>query len=295
MSSKTKENEFLMKRASYASVTVAFILIIMKTVTFFLTGSVAILSSLFDSFQDIITSIVNVITIRQANEPADDEHRFGHGKAQAIGSLIQAFIIVVASCSLFYESINRFCHPEELHQISLGLWITVIAIILTILLVRYQSFVIQKTGALSIQADRAHYAGDIMMNIGVIVAMLLSYYLNWTKVDSLFGLGVSVYLFVAVYQIVRDSFKMLMDTEMPGDFKKEIRNIARSFPQITVIHDLRTRQSGTRAFVQFCVHLDNSLTLKQAHDITDKIEDRIKERFPDTDVIIHPEPEREKL
>ena len=295
MSSKTKENEILMKRASYASVAVAFSLIVMKLVTFFITGSVAILSSLFDSFQDVITSCVNVITIRQANEPADNKHRFGHGKAQAIGSLIQAFIIVTASCFLMWESVDRFCHPKELHQISIGLLITVIAIILTILLVRYQTFVIQKTGSLSIKADRAHYAGDIMMNVGVIVAMVLSYYLRWTKVDSLFGMGVSLYLFVAVYQIIKESFEMLMDTEMPEDFRKEIQNIARSFPQISTIHDLRTRQSGTRAFIQFCVHLDNSLTLKQAHDITDKIEDRIKERFPDTDVIIHPEPEREKL
>ena len=295
MSSKTKENEILMKRASYASVGVALVLIILKMVTFFITGSVAILSTLFDSCQDSITSVINVITIRQANEPADSEHRFGHGKAQAIGSLTQAFIIIIASCFLLYESVDRFCHPKELNQISLGLWITVIAIVLTILLVRYQTFVINQTGSLSIRADRAHYAGDIMMNVGVIVAMLASYYLKWTKVDSLFGLVVSFYLFWAVYQIIRDSFKMLMDAEMPEDFRKEIQAIAHSFPQISIIHDLKTRQSGTRAFVQFCVHLDNSLTLKQAHDITDKIEDRIKERFPDTEVIIHPEPEREKL
>ena len=295
MSFKTTENEILMKRASYASLTVALTLILLKTVTFFITGSVAILSSLFDSFQDIITSAINVITIRQANEPADSKHRFGHGKAQAIGSLIQAFVITMAGLFLFYESVNRFCHPQELRQISVGLWITVIAIVLTVLLVRYQTFVIKKTKSLSIKADRAHYSGDIMMNVGVIISMVCSYYIGWTRLDSLFGIGVSFYLFVAVYQIAKDSFQMLMDTEMPEDFRKEIRNIAKSFPQISVIHDLRTRQSGTRAFVQFCVHLDSSLTLKQAHDITDKIEDRIKERFPDTDVIIHPEPERKKL
>lgn len=292
MNTKIKENNRLMKCAARSSLAVALILIALKVVTFFITGSVAILSSLFDSAQDFMTSLVNMVAIRQATEPADREHRFGHGKAQAIGSLIQAFIIAMASLFLMIESVRHFCNPEPLKQVTMGLIITIIAIILTFFLIRFQAHVIKETNSLSIKADRAHYAGDILMNIGVMVSMILSYYLDWERLDSIFGMAVSVYLFFAIYHIICDSFNVLMDKEMPEDFRKAIHTIAHSFPEVTLIHDMKTRQSGSHAFVQFSVHLDDTLTLRQAHDITDKIEDRIKERFPDTEVIIHPEPER---
>ena len=292
MNAKLERNNRLMKRAGFASVAVALILIVMKAVTFFITGSVAILSSLFDSTQDLITSGVNMVAIHHATEPADKEHRFGHGKAQGIGSLVQAVIIAIASLFLMVESVRRLCAPQSLEKVQLGLGITVIAIILTIFLIRFQTYVVKETKSLSIAADRAHYTGDILMNIGVIISLICSYYLDWERVDSLFGIGVSLYLFVVVYQILRESCNMLMDKEMPEDFRKTIHTIVHTFPEVTLIHDLKTRQSGSHAFVQFSVHLDDTLTLRQAHDITDKIEDRIKEQFPDTEVIIHPEPER---
>lgn len=284
-----------MKQAGYTSVSVAIFLVLLKTVTFVLTGSVAILSSLFDSVQDMMTSAVNMIAIRQAVNPADKEHRFGHGKAQAIGSLIQSFIIAAAGLFLLLESVERFCRPRPLHQICIGLIIMTVAVIATIILVRFQSYVIRRTQSLSIRADRAHYAGDILMNVGVMVSMVLTYLTGWTRWDSLFGCGVAGYLFIVVYQIIRESLGMLMDTEMSDDFRKQIEAVARSFSSVKGIRDLRTRQSGSNAFVQFCIILDDSLTLRQAHDITDQIEDKIKERFPDTEIIIHPEPQRNKL
>ena len=258
MNAKTNRNNKLMKQAGLASVTVALTLIILKTVTFLITGSVAILSSLFDSTQDLLTSGVNMVAIHHATEPADREHRFGHGKAQGIGSLIQAVIIAIASAFLMIESIRRFCNPEPLEKVSLGLIITIVAIMMTFFLIRFQSYVIRETKSLSIGADRAHYTGDIMMNIGVIISLICSYYLGWEKVDSVFGISVSLYLFVVVYQILKDSFSMLMDKEMPEEFRKNIHDIARSFPEVTLIHDLKTRQSGSHAFVQFSIHLDDS-------------------------------------
>ena len=295
MSLKHQDNNRLMKQAGYASVSVAVFLVFLKSVTFLITGSVAILSSLFDSVQDMMTSVVNVIAIKQAVNPADEKHRFGHGKAQAIGSLVQAFIITGAALFLLLESVERFCQPQPLSQMGIGLIIMVIAIIVTIILVRFQTYVIRRTQSLSIKADKAHYTGDILMNIGVMVAMTLAYLTGWTRWDSLFGCGVAVYLFFVVYQIIRESFDMLMDTELPEDFRKQIRAIVYSFPPVKNMRDLRTRQSGSNAFIQFCIILDDSITLRQAHDITDKIEDRIKERFPDTEIIIHPEPQRTKL
>lgn len=295
MSQKIQENNRLMKQASYASVIVASTLILLKGITFFLTGAVSILSSLFDSVQDMMTSLVNMIAVKHATEPADKQHRFGHGKAQALGGLIQAFIIALASFGLLIESGRRFLNPQPISHMTLAIIITLFAILMTLILVRFQGLVVQKTQSLSIKTDRAHYAGDILMNIGVLLSILISYYTEWLYVDSLFGVGVSIYLGVVVYHVLKESFNMLMDTEMPEDFRKKIKVIAHSFPEVILVHDLKTRQSGTSAFVQFCVHLDDTLTLGEAHDITDKIEYQIKKEFPDTAVIIHAEPERKQV
>ena len=292
MVKKQADQNQLMKRASLASVCVAATLIILKIGVFALTGSVAILSVLFDSVQDMMTSAVNFVAIRYAIEPADKRHRFGHGKAQAIGSLIQAFIITIATAFLLYESVRRLWYPRALNHVGWGIGVTVVAIVLSTLLVKYQTKVIRKTGALSIKADRAHYTGDIWMNIGVIVSMEMAHVTGWAQWDSLFGIGIAVYLGIVVYRIITDSFAMLMDAELPKEFRQQIQAIAFSFPDVKAIHDLKTRRSGNNTFVQFCVHMDDRLTLREAHQLTDQMEEKIRMRFPETEVIIHPEPER---
>ena len=290
MKQKNIDKNKLMKRASHASMATATVLIILKLITFLITGSMAILSSLFDSIQDAMTSTVNLIAIRHATEPADKEHSFGHGKAHALGGVSQAFIIAIASLFLLKESIHRLFAPQEITQIGLGIGITVFALVLTLVLIRFQKYVIRKTGSLSIKADMAHYTGDIMMNVGVVVSMVLSYYLEWTCVDALFGIGVAIYLLVVVYQITIESFKMLMDTEMPSSFRKKITDIVLDFPQVIELHDLKTRQSGDCIFIQFCIHMHKDLTLEAAHDIADQIELAITHKVPDAQVIIHFEP-----
>ena len=288
------EQNRLMTRATRASVAVAFTLIIVKIIVFALTGSVAILSALFDSLQDSVTSLVSMIAVHQAVEPADKNHRFGHGKAQAIGSFIQAIIISAATVLLAVESVRRLMEPQPVRHMGLGIGATVLAIILSIVLVRYQTWVIKQTGSLSVRADRAHYTGDIWMNIGVIISMEVSRLTGWNGWDALFGIGVAVYLGISVVQIIRESVAMLMDAEMPKAFRSQIKAVAFSFPEVITVHNLKTRQSGNKAFVQFCVHMDDRLTLRQAHQITEEMEQKISERFPDTEVIIHPEPERKQ-
>ncbi len=288
---KTKKQlNILMKTASIASIVTAVSLAGLKLFTFLITGSVAILSSLFDSAQDLMSSIVNLVAIRHATEPADKHHRFGHGKAQALGGLIQGFIIFVAAAFLLKESCTRFAHPQPIAEVTFGIIVTVIAIIATLVLLAFQTYVIRLTGSLSLKADRAHYTGDIMMNVGVITSMLCAYFFDWLWIDALFGVGVAVYLFVVVWQIAMEAFAMLMDTEMPDTFRKEIQDIARSFPEVKAFHNLKTRSSGDAVFVQFCLQFDETMTLRQAHDIIDLIEDKIKEAHPNTETLVHAEP-----
>lgn len=290
MDKKTIENNKLMKAASVASIATALSLIVLKLVTFLLTGSMAILSSLFDSIQDSMTSIVNFFAVKHASEPADKEHRFGHGKAQALGAMTQGFIIAAASIFLLKESIHRLMEPQPISEIGLGIGITLFALVATFVLITFQKFVIKKTNSLSIRADMAHYTGDIMMNVGVIVSMLMAYYLKWTFVDALFGIMVAGYLFIVVYQIIKEAITILMDAELSDSFRKKIKTMTLSFPEVKEIYQLKTRQSGNCIFVQFCVSLDKKITLEQAHDITDKIESALTKTDSNIQVIIHPEP-----
>lgn len=290
MKRQEQTQNMLMKWASFASIATAGLLIGLKFCAYLVTGSMAILSSLMDSVQDAMTSLVNLLAVKQAIEPADAAHRFGHGKAQALGSLGQSVIIALAGIFLIYESFGRFLEPQPIHSLSLGIWVSVFAIAITLVLVSFQNYVIRKTNSLSLRADRAHYTGDIMMNVGVIISMLFSYFFNWTCLDALFGIGVGIYLLTQVWSLSKESCQMLMDTEIQPDLKHKIKEKTLSFPDVLEITQLKTRYSGNRIFVQFAVYLKDDLSLKQAHDLIDEIESEIQNEIPEAEVMIHPEP-----
>lgn len=289
MREKKKLNR-LMKMASVASIVTAITLVVVKFFAYLITGSVSILSSLFDSVQDFMTSVVNYEAVRHSIAPADREHRFGHGKAQAIGSLIQGVIIFAAAAFLLKEAGNRFFHIEPIREIGLGTLVTVFAIVVTIILVQFQTYVIKKTNSLSLKTDRAHYTGDILMNVGVVTSMVASYYFDLYVIDALFGIGVAFYLFITVFGVAKEAIAMLMDTEMPEDVREKIKQVAFSYEDVLEVVDLKTRLSGSCIFIQFCVRMNAELTLKRAHDITEFIEDDIKKEYPDSQIIIHFEP-----
>ena len=287
----TNKNK-LMMWASVASVLTAGILILLKTVAFLMTASVAILASLFDSIQDLMTSFINFISVHQSVQPADKEHKFGHGKAQGIGSLIQGLILLGSSLLLAFESaLHLGRHESPTHSVW-GIGIIFITLILTALLTRFQAFVVRQTGSLSIQADNAHYNGDLMMNLGVLASLIFSttFAIGW--VDSLFGIGVSLYLLKSSFFILRASVAMLMDEELPRHIQQKIKNQVHALTEVKAIQDLRTRQSGTQMFIQMTLILDGQMPLKKAHIISDKAEGLIHEIYPEAEIMIHLEPEK---
>jgi len=289
-----KKNAFLMKLAATASIAVAGLGIILKLGIFFLTGSIAILSTLFDSLQDLLTSGINFFAIHHALQPADKDHRFGHGKAQAIGAMGQGFIISLSCLFLFYQACLRLLHTQDVDHLDYGVVGLGIVIILTGALIIFQRYVIKKTNSLSIKADKAHYDGDILMNIGVLVSMAVTHYVKWYWVDAVFGIGVSLYLAWVVYHVFKEAITMLMDTEMPADFRQKMEELVLSYSFIKSIYALKTRTSGDRVFVQFVVAMDGNLTLKQAHDKIDVLEKKIHKLYPNVRAMIHPEPFKEK-
>ena len=281
------ENERLMRWATYASVAVACFLIVIKVVAYLLTGSVAILSSLIDSFLDLIASGINLFAVRHALVPADHEHRYGHGKAEAIAGLTQAAFIVGSSVFLMFEAINRLSHQQAVENGMVGVGVMVVTIALTAVLVKFQHYVVNKTGSIAINADSLHYVGDLLLNLSVIVALLLSIFFDWHLADPLFALMIALYLLKSAWAIVKLSLVQLMDQELSDELREEIKTIALQHPEVLNLHELRTRSSGRQYFIQMHLEMDGELKLREAHEIANEVEVEICKAFPNAEVIIH--------
>ena len=276
-----------MRWATYASVVVAIILIIIKIIAYVFTGSVAILSSLIDSFLDFIASGINLFAVRHSLVPADHDHRYGHGKAEAIAGLAQAAFIVGSALFLIFEAINRFSHQQAVENGMVGISVMLITIALTALLVKFQRYVVEKTGSIAITADSLHYVGDLLLNLSVIVALILSVYFDWQMADPIFALLIALYILKNAWVIGKQSLAQLMDQELPDEVREKIKAIALQHPEVRNLHELRTRSSGRQYFFQLHLEMDGELKLKEAHQIANAVEIEICKAFPNAEVIIH--------
>ena len=281
----------LMRRATYASVSVAVFLIVIKFAAWLMSDSVAVLATLVDSMLDAAASLVNLFAVRQALTPADREHRFGHGKAEPLAGLIQSAFIAGSALFLFVEVGRRFAGPREVQEGGVALAVMGVSIVLTILLVSYQRYVVRETESLAISADKLHYFSDLLANISVVVALILATQFGLHWVDPLFGAIIAVYIVWSAWEIIRQSLDQLMDRELPDGERKRIREIALSHPEVRSVHDLRTRSSGRDIFIQLHIELDPSATLMHAHVVSDAVEAMLRKAFPAAEVIIHQDPE----
>jgi ferrous-iron efflux pump FieF len=279
-------------RAALASMSMALILLVLKAYAALATGSVAMLGSLADTGLDVITSLVTLFGVRLAAQPADDNHRFGHGKAEALVALFQVAIIIVSACSIGYTAIVRLVsHAGETSKPEFGILVSLIAIALTLALVMYQRYVVKRTGSVAIHADHVHYQADLMINIAVIIAIGLDHYAGLHSADPIFGILIALWLFYGAAQASRQAFRELMDHEWPTADRVAFVKVAEQHAELKGIHDVRTRSSGAHRFVQFNVWVDPQLTVAEAHKVMDEVEAKLMREFPNTEVIIHPEPE----
>ncbi|MEE9300531.1 MAG: cation diffusion facilitator family transporter [Alphaproteobacteria bacterium] len=281
----------LMKRATAASVTVATILIAIKLVAWMITDSVSLLSSVIDSAMDVLASLVNFIAVRHAIQPADPEHRFGHGKAEPLAALAQAAFISGTGVFLVVEAAHRLSDPRPIEQGAVGIGVMGFSIVLTAILVVYQRYVIRKTSSTVVHADSLHYTMDVLVNGSVIVAILLSTRLDWSFADPIFAIGIAGYIMYNAWKIGRRALDQLMDRELPNEARERIKKIVLDHPAVVSMHDLRTRRSGVNTFIQLHIEMDGALSLSRAHAVSDEVEAAILEAFPDAEVIIHSDPE----
>jgi ferrous-iron efflux pump FieF len=280
----------LMKRATYASVAVAAVMIAIKLGAWIATDSVSLLSSLLDSLLDGAASILNLLAVRQAVTPADREHRFGHGKAEPLAGLGQAAFIGGSAVFLFIEAAHHLQEPTVPANAGLGIAVMALAIAITLALVIYQRYVIRHTGSLVIRADELHYRSDLVLNASVIVSLAISSLVGWPYSDPLFGIAIGLWIIFGAWQVARKAVFQLMDHELPDAERARIRAIAQAHPEVTAVHDLRTRAAGPTAFIQVHLEMDGDMRLAQAHRIADEVEAALVKAFPNTEVMIHQDP-----
>ncbi len=278
-----------MRLATYASISVAAILIIAKTIAWSMSGSVSLLATLIDSTLDALASLLNLFAVRHALSPADKEHRFGHGKAEALAGLGQAAFIAGSAGFLLLEAGRRMAHPIPLESYGTGVAVMLFSIAATLLLLTFQHHVIRKTDSTAIKADALHYRTDLMVNASVIVALWLSVQ-GWAGFDALFAIGIAIYILYSAWEIVRQAFDHLMDRELPDVERDNIKRIAKAHKDVHGMHDLRSRRSGTATFIQLHLELDDDLTLLQAHKISDEVEWSLQAAYPGAEIIIHIDP-----
>jgi len=277
-------------RATYASLAVAAVLIAAKLVVWISTDSVALLSSLVDSFVDAAASLVNFFAVRQAIVPADREHRFGHGKAEPLAALGQSAFLIGSAILLMFEAVRRLVSPAPVEGAAAGIAVMVFAIAVTLGLVAYQRHVIRHTGSIAVGADELHYRSDLILNLGVIATLMLGSTLHLPILDPLFGGAVGLWIIYGAVRIARLSLVQLMDREMPDTERARVRAIAESHPEVTAVHDIRTRIAGPTTFIQLHIEMDGGMNLLRAHEISDAVEAQIQAAFPQAEILIHEDP-----
>ena len=280
----------LRSRATYASVAVSAVLILIKFAAWIMTGSVAMLSSLVDSLLDAVAAAVNLFAVRHATEPPDREHRFGHGKAEPLAALGQAAFLAGGALLLVFEAVSRIISPAPITRVGLGIIVLVASMVLDGLLVLYQRYVVARTGSLAIGADELHFRSDMVINACVLGALAIDQFVDMPVLDPLIGGGIGLWIIVSSVQLLRLSMTQLMDREMPDADRTRIRRIAESAKEVAAVHDLRTRMAGPTSFIQLHLEMDGAMNLQRAHEIADSVEAELRLAFPNAEIIIHQDP-----
>ncbi|MBJ9977928.1 cation diffusion facilitator family transporter [Pseudomonas sp. S75] len=285
----TAEHQRLLRLATRASLSVASILVLAKAVAWWMSGSVSLLAGLTDSVLDAVASFLNLLAVHYALRPADDDHRFGHGKAEALAGMAQALFIAVSAVLIGLQAVERLQAPQPLGDTGAGIAVMLLSLVLTVALLAFQRKVVRVTGSTAVRADSLHYRSDLLLNASILLALLLAR-VGWPQLDALFGLGIALYILWSAVQIARESTAILMDQELPGEVVERMQALAAAIPQVQGVHDVRTRVSGSHWFVQLHLELPAEMPLHEAHERCVQASAAIREAYPRADVTVHADP-----
>jgi len=278
-------------RAALASVGMACFLLLLKGFAAWQTASVAMLGSLADTGLDLLASLVTLYGVRLAATPADHDHRFGHGKAEALAALFQVMLITASAAGIAWRAVMALGSATPTHDAQLGIGVSVAAILATLVLLAYQRRIIRRTGSVAIMADNVHYQSDVLLNGSVIVALVLDQLLGLRGADPLFGIVIAAWLAFGAFRASSNAIDQLMDKEWPEAERARFIELAAQHPELRGIHDFRTRRSGSHDFAQFHIYVAPEMTIAEAHVVMDAVEAKIRQQFPKVEILIHLDPE----
>jgi len=281
----------LTRSAAMASIAMALFLGVLKGWAVWRTGSTAMLGSLADTMLDFVASLATLIGVWIAAHPPDEDHRFGHGKAEALAAMVQVILIVLSAGGIAFRAVLDLAEGGRVQAAEQGIAVSAVAIAATLALLAWQRYVIRKTGSLAIRTDNIHYRSDLLLNLSVIAALVFDQYLGFAQADPLFGLAIAGWLLWGAWSASREAVDNLMDREWPEEKRLRFIEQAARHPELSNLHDLRTRTSGSRDFVQFHVDLPPTMTVGDAHIIIEKVEADLMRAFPDMELLIHIDPE----
>ena len=269
----------LVRSAAFASIGVALFLGVLKAWAAWRTGSAAMLGSLADTALDLVASLATLAGVWVAAHPADEDHRFGHGKAEALAAMFQVILIVLSAGAIAFRAVIRLVEGGRVEAAEQGILVSLLAILATLALLGWQRRVIRATSSLAIRTDNVHYKSDLLLNLGVIAALAIDQYLGFAQADPLFGLAIAAWLLWGAWRASRE--------------EKRLRFVERAalHPELSKLHDLRTRTSGERDFVQFHVDLPPEMTVAEAHAVIERVEADLCRQFPGMELLIHIDPE----
>ena len=279
----------LIKRASHASVATAVVLLTVKLSIWLMSGSVGILATFMDTVIDAFASAVNLVAVTIALRPADDDHHFGHGKAEQLAALAQSAFIAGSGLFLILHAVDSIRADDPIEYNQLALIVMGFSIVLTLLLQGYQNYVIRMTGSMAIKSDALHYRVDLLVNLGVVAGLVIAA-AGFPLADALIGIAIAVYMIISTGQMAWQAIQTLMDRALDEESEAVIRELALTTDAVFDIHNLRTRMSGVTPVIQFDLDLDGTLSLDEAHAIGNRVKHRILEQMPGADITIHLDP-----
>jgi len=281
----------LNRSAAFASIALAAMLVAIKAWAVWKTGSTAMLGSLADTVLDLIASLATLAGVWVAAQPDDRHHRFGHGKAEALAAMFQVTLISISALTLAFRSVQQFVAHARIEAAGDGIVVSSVAMLATIGLITWQKYVIRKTNSLAISTDHVHYQSDLLLNLAVIAALALDQYAGISRADAVFGFLIALWLGWGAWGVSQEAIMQLMDREWPEEKRRQFVQVMARHPELRGVHDLRTRTSGNRDFVQFHVWVDPEMTIRDAHRVMDEIEIKLLAEFPGVEILIHPDPE----
>lgn len=284
------QNNHLKQSAVIAGVVLAILLSLLKFFAFLRTDSLAIFSSFVDSVTDLFASLVTLVAVYYSNKPANLHHRYGYGKSEALSALLQAGFVCISGLFVIVDGIKRLIHPTEIEQTTFGIFIMLFSIFATILLVVYQTYVANKTNSLAIKADRAHYTIDFLTNSTVVISLLFVHFLGFVYFDIIAGLFISLYLLHNAYVLAIEAIDLITDKELSPEVRKNIEDIVLKTSGVYGMHDFRTRNLGDAYYFELHLEIDGNMSLLEAHKLSDIVEKRILEIYPNSQILIHQDP-----